>query len=218
MGPKCKDTWRQSGHVRAQPVTWRTYGVQGLGADTRRTHGGHEAGTWRTSAGHMADKRLARLEVEPQWTQETQGGHMADARRAHGRHRTRFEDTAKANCGRTHGGHMADKVWGGGCAHNMGGHKADNERRSQSHSRWAGGHRARTKCGDAAKTESKRTMADTWRIHGGQAPGTRPEHIDLTVKCLEKKSNFTCILRIQHVRCWQRGAFLFHAVRPSIHR
>ena len=76
--------------------------------------------------------------------------------------------------GQTQGGHMADTWWTrfGGVA------KAD--------SRWTQG----------------RHEADTWRTRGGQAPGTRPEHIaasffflreNPTVNCLGKKEH--CIAR-----------------------
>ena len=54
-------------------------------------------------------------------------------------------------------------------------------RRTQARSRRTQGRQTaktrRTKCGDAAKAESRRTQGGQWRTHGGQAPGTQPEHI-----------------------------------------
>ena len=123
-------------------------------AGTWRTKSGHMAGTWWTHGEHMAYKV---------WRQ---GEHMADTRRAHG-------------------GQMAGKVWRGGPKQtqgSQGGHMAEtwHSRRTQ------GGQTAdtwRTKCGDAAKAESRRTQGEQWRT-------SRPAFFLLrenpTVNCLGK--------------------------------
>ena len=49
--------------------------------------------------------------------------------------------------------------------------------------RTQGGH-MRTRFGGPAKADTRRTQADTWRTNGGQAPGTQPEHIAASLFCL----------------------------------
>ena len=122
---------------------------------------------------------------------------------------TRGGDVAKADTRRSYGGYMACKVWG------QGEHMAETRRahgrqmagkvwrRGQSgfkgrkaDTRWKhgaqGGHKAdkrRTKCGDAAKAESRRTMADKHRGRGQSIswPAFFLLRENPTVNCLGKK-------------------------------
>ena len=137
-------------------------------ADKERTHGGHtHTHTQQTGArgGHRAGKVWRRAKANTRRTtwrtymadkvwRRCQSGLKADARRAHGGHiRTRFRGAAKADSTCMQG----ETRWTNGR------HKADT---------WW-----RTQCEVAAKAESRRTQGGKWRKHGGQAPGTRPEHI-----------------------------------------
>ena len=156
-------------------VTWRTYGVQGLEADTRRTHGGQMAGkVWRRGhsglKGHKAD------------TRRTQGGHTADTwwtKRGDAAVHTTRADTRRAS-------------FGGAANHTQNGHKADTRRTTG----W------QTKCGDAAKAESRRIQGGQWRTHrrtssGDVARAYRGQPFLLrenpTVNCFGKNPTVNCL-------------------------
>ena len=56
----------------------------------------------------------------------------------------------------------------------------------------------RTRTGGAAKANNTRWtegghMANTWRTHGGQAPGTRPEHIAASLFFLRENPTVNCL-------------------------
>ena len=75
-------------------------------------------------------------------------------------------------------------------------------RRGQAHSRRTqGADTWRTKCGDAAKAESRQTQ---WRTNGGQTPGTRQEHIAASLLLLRENpmgKNTTKTVPVCHKAC-----------------
>ena len=146
------DRWqamRSHGRQMASKA-WRrgTSGLKGRKADTWPTQGGGTAEAG--SGGHKA----------------THHGHMADKvwRRGQSgpkadRHKADKRPSGLQDKWRTKGRHIADNVWRRG----QSGPKADTIHKADT---W------RTRFGGAAKADSRRT-----RTQGGQAPGTRPEHI-----------------------------------------
>ena len=156
-----------AGHERTKSRgegTWWTW------AGKEWAHGGQRTDTWWT---HTRETQEAygiwrQLEARPKRTRDTRrahGGHQADTWRTNGKQglETGLRDTRRTQGERTK---ALDKVWRRSQAHS----KADTRRKY-------GGYTWRTKCGDAAKAESRRTQGGQWRTHRGQAPGTRPEHI-----------------------------------------
>ena len=77
-----------------------------------------------------------------------------------------------------------------------------------------------TKLGDAAKADKTDTAgtrqghggrkADTWRTHGAQVPGTRPEHIAASLFILRENPTVNCLGNYTSIDPKQ---FLKHRVR-----
>ena len=156
----------RAGHERTKPRGEDTWWTR---AGKERAHSGqigHMADTWWTHARQTQ-------EADNVW-RRGQNGHVADKRRSHG-------------------GHMADKIW----RQTPGGHKWQ--------ARFGGGPKRtqgkagtwRTKCGDAAKAESRRTQGGHLR--------------EPTVNCLGNDAKETHFLNRRVPTClWVRTVPAFN--------